>query len=122
MQDAYNCWTQVQQIKSGEEEREANLDFQIIISCFQAVSAHFLIDMLLQQCISLPCSSTFNANMISRAVVILTLKYLVSAGCTQFLLCFCTSARMQMLSGFEKLWILNIRWCHGEKKRSTNRP
>lgn len=99
MQDGHNGWTQVQQIKSREEERGGNLAFQIIISSFPAVSAHLIIDMLLQQCIPLPCSSTFNA----KAGVILTLKHLVSARCTPpFLLCFCTPARMSNPRAKEK--------------------
>lgn len=80
--------------------------FYKIISCFQAVSAHLIRQTLFLQCISLPGSSTFNANMNPGRGHILSLKYLASAWRTPaFVPCFCIHADGKseaILSGFNK--------------------
>lgn len=68
-----------------------NMAFHKIISSFPAVSPHLIWHTFLQQCISLPVSSTFNANMILGRGLILLVKYLVCARCTPpFVPCFCS--------------------------------
>lgn len=93
----------------GKRRKPAkNRAFHKIISSFQAVSPHLIWHTFLQQCISLPISSTFNANMIQGRGLIFLVKYLVCACFTPpFVPRFCSPGGATTCERDGHVWIQN---------------